>query len=469
VTVTRRTFRLPDLGEGLADGEVLAWLVDVGDVVEVNQPLCEVETAKAAVELPSPYAGRVAELHVRAGETLDVGAPLVSVEETVVAGAEGTPPQTGAPPAAGPAAEAGADSVPGRVPVTAAADPDADREPVLVGYGPRPTARTRRPRRPLDGATAPAAPRPPVAAIRLPRRDGHDTATSTGTGTGRRIALAAPPVRKRAKDLGVDLTAVRGSGPGGIVTRDDLEAAARGRSGGPGPTARSRRVPVTGVRRASAAAMVASAFTAPHATVFLVVDMTASLEAGARLARRRELEGLSVGPLLLVAKALLTSVRRHPDINARWDEAAREIEVFDSVNLGVAAATPRGLLVPNIEGADRLSFPDLARALTELTATARAGRTTPERLRGGTITITNVGVFGVDAGTPILNPGEAAILAVGAVKPSPWVCDGEVCVRSVAHLALSFDHRLVDGELASRVLADVGALLEDPALALAWC
>lgn len=456
--MTRTTFRLPDLGEGLADGEVLAWLVDVGDVVEVNQPLCEVETAKAAVELPSPYAGRVVELHVRAGETLDVGAPLVTVEETAAAG-----PGEAGPPAGTAATPAVPDPAPGAAgtPVPPPTAPEPDRQPVLVGYGPKPTARTRRPRRPLDGAAAPTAPAAAAAA-------------------GRRTALAAPPVRRRAAQLGVELPDVPGSGPGGIVTRRDLEAAVRERSRGsgassgascpaPGSPGGSRRVPVTGVRRATAAAMVASAFTAPHATVFLAVDMTTSLEAGARLARQQELDGLSVGPLLLVAKALLTAVRRHPEINARWDEPAREIEVFDSVNLGVAAATPRGLLVPNIEGADRLSFPDLARSLAELTATARAGRTTPERLRGGTITITNVGVFGVDAGTPILNPGEAAILAVGAVKPSPWVCGGEVCVRSVAQLALSFDHRLVDGELASRFLADVGALLEDPALSLAWC
>jgi 2-oxoisovalerate dehydrogenase E2 component (dihydrolipoyl transacylase) len=278
------------------------------------------------------------------------------------------------------------------------------------------------------------------------------------------VPLAKPPVRKLARDLGVDLRALDGSGPGGVITRDDVQSAAVPASAQPG----TRREPVRGVRRATAAAMVASAFTAPHVTEFLAVDVTATMALRDRLRATRDYADVPLSPLAFVAKAVCLALRRTPVLNARWDEPAGEIVHHDRVGLGIAAATPRGLLVPRIRDADTLSLRELATALHELATTARTGRTAPADLTGGTFTITNVGVFGVDTGTPILNPGEAGILAVGAIKEAPWVVDGALAVRTVCQLALSFDHRLVDGEQGSRFLADVGALLTDPGLALAW-
>jgi pyruvate dehydrogenase E2 component (dihydrolipoamide acetyltransferase) len=285
-------------------------------------------------------------------------------------------------------------------------------------------------------------------------------------------------VRKYAKDLGVDLTAVTGTGDGGVITRADVDAAVAGTGAGalaaesPAPpaarSAEDTRIPIKGVRKHTAAAMVASAFTAPHVTEFLTVDVTRMMRLRERLATRPELAGVKVSPLLFVAKALLLAAARHPMVNSSWDEAAQEIVVHGSVNLGIAAATPRGLVVPNIKDAGRLSLAELAGALADLTATARAGRTPPGDMTGGTMTITNVGVFGVDTGTPILNPGESAILAFGAVRELPWVHKGKVVPRQVTQLALSFDHRIIDGELGSRFLADVGALLHDPGVALAF-
>jgi pyruvate dehydrogenase E2 component (dihydrolipoamide acetyltransferase) len=291
--------------------------------------------------------------------------------------------------------------------------------------------------------------------------------------------LAKPPVRRLAKELGVDLTVLQGTGPGGVVTRADVEAVGR-RPSVPEPAIevvetpafdralRETRVPIKGVRKHTAAAMVSSAFTAPHVTEFLTIDMTPTMELRSRVQAMPELVGVKVSPLLFVAKALLLAVSRHPGINSTWDEAAQEIVVKDYVNLGIAAATPRGLLVPNVKDADQLSLAELARALQELAETAREGRTSPADMSGGTITITNVGMFGVDNGTPILNPGEAAILCFGAVRPMPWVVDGEVVVRQVTQLSLSFDHRVVDGQLGSQFLADVGRVLSDPATALVW-
>ncbi len=295
------------------------------------------------------------------------------------------------------------------------------------------------------------------------------------------MPLTKPPVRKLARDLGIDLAAVTGTGAGGVITRDDVEAYAAAstpastarpavtpdaaRTGSPGGV---RREPIRGVRKATAAAMVSSAFTAPHVTEFLAVDVTATMELRERLRASREYADVPLTPLVFIAKAVCLAARRTPEINAHWDEAAGEIVYYERVQLGIAAATPRGLIVPKIRDADTLSVRELALALGELTATARAGRTSPADMVGGTFTITNVGVFGIDTGTPILNPGEAAILAVGAIKPAPWVVDGELAVRTVGQLALSFDHRLVDGEQGSRFLADVGALLADPGLALVW-
>ncbi|CCG05511.1 dihydrolipoamide acetyltransferase family protein [Blastococcus saxobsidens] len=498
-TSALRQFKLPDVGEGLTEGEILQWLVEVGDTVTVNQALCEVETAKAAVELPSPWAGTVVELLFEAGTMVDVGTPIITID---TGGGSGGAPSPEPEPAED--GEPAAGLIGGTAP--------GGRTAVLVGYGPRTTEARRRPRRSgtsaatrataLPGADygsggppLPADDGPPLLATApdmrsKPVRHGglevgrqaeaaalrEDAAPARGVAPGRRgpRPLAKPPVRKYAKDLGVDLSALTGTGTGGCITRADVDAAVAGAETAvpapveAGPGGGGERIPVKGVRKATAAAMVASAFTAPHVTEFLTVDVTRMMKLRDRLAARPEFAGVKVSPLLFVAKALLLAARRHPMVNSSWDEAAQEIVVHGQVTLGIAAATPRGLIVPNIKDAGRLALPELAAALGDLTETARGGRTAPADMAGGTITITNVGVFGVDTGTPILNPGESAILAFGAVREMPWVHKGRIRVRQVTQLALSFDHRVVDGELGSRFLADVGAVLHDPGSALAY-
>ena len=442
----RKEFRLPDPGEGLTDADIVTWMVAPGDAVAVNQPVCEIETAKSLVELPSPWDGTVLELLVAEGANVAVGEPILAVE---VAGAEpeATKPQTTQTPAPGGEAGSGA---------------------TLVGYGNRPAEGARRRLRraapePAAVASQPAAPAPAADDPRV---------------------LAKPPVRKLAKDLGVDLAAIRGSGPGGIITRDDVvqyanEARPETYASHPGdepwlvgglvsPDGRRTRVPVRSVRRRTAEAMVSSAFTAPHVSVFHTVDVTRTMELLARLKEDREFKDLRLTPLLFAMKALLIAVHRHPEINASWDDEAQEIVYKHYVNLGIAASTNRGLMVPNIKDAHRMTLKELAEGLASLTASARASTLTPADMSDGTITITNVGVFGIDTGTPILNPGESAILAFGAIREMPWVVDGQVVPRHVTQLALSFDHRLVDGELGSRVLADVAKVLQDPGHGLVW-
>ena len=447
-----KQFRLPDVGEGLTEAEILGWSVAVGDTVKVNQVLVEIETAKAAVELPSPFAGKVSALLVEAGQTVDVGVPIIEIE---VVGAE---PE---------AASAAASSSAGAGAAVKAEAPK--REPVLVGYGVSEAATTRRARKnavaSVPSAQAPAvAAAPPVAPAPAP-----------APSVAPHHVLAKPLVRKLAKDLGVDLGTISPAREDGVITREEVERAATASSSpaiaaAPAPAvaalAEDRRVPIKGVRKATAAAMVASAFTAPHVTEFLTLDATRTVKLVERLRELPEYRDVKVSPLLIAAKALISAVGRFPEINASWDEAAQEIVLRGSVNLGIAAATPRGLVVPNIKAAERLSLHQLAQALGRLTATAREGKTPLADLTGGTITITNVGVFGVDTGTPILNPGEAAILAFGAIKQQPWVHKGKVKPRWVTTLALSFDHRLVDGELGSRFLRELGRGLEDPAAAL---
>jgi pyruvate dehydrogenase E2 component (dihydrolipoamide acetyltransferase) len=446
-----KKFVMPDVGEGLTEADIVAWQVAPGDRVTDGQVIVEVETAKAVVELPCPFDGVVAELLAGDGETVAVGTPIiaVAVEDEGAGGDEGGP---GLRPVAD---EAPAEEDAGPEP----RDPHATGQAVLVGYGPRTAGTRRRPRTPAAPAPkAPAAPEVPTAP-EVP-----------AAGPARTPVLAKPPVRKLARDLGVDLATVTPTGPGGTVTRGDVEAlvatpagaAALGVAG-----AGDHRIPVKGVRRATARAMVTSAFTAPHVTEWVQVDVTRTVKLVKRLRELPELAEARVTPLLLVARAFLAAARRYPQINASWDEAAQEIVVHGRVNLGIAAATPRGLLVPNIKDAGGLTLAELAAALTGLTETARAGRSTPEDLARGTLTITNVGVFGVDGGTPILNPGEAAILAVGAFRELPWVHKGKVRPRRVTTLSLSFDHRMVDGELGSKVLADVAAMLERPELLLA--
>ncbi|MFN8167860.1 MAG: dihydrolipoamide acetyltransferase family protein [Candidatus Nanopelagicales bacterium] len=468
-----KTFLLPDVGEGLTEAEILSWHVKPGDSVVVNQTIVEIETAKAAVELPCPYAGVVAEVFVAEGDVVEVGAPILSI---AVAGAAG-----GAP--AAPAPTTGAtDATPGPAAAPAA---EPAREAVLVGYGVRQTGTPKRRPRVLahdpHGTTAPEA-GPPGEAVKPVRMGGLEMGRRAEEMLSHRSAvLAKPPVRRLAKDLGVDLEAVDATGHDGVITRADVERAARlgggAAAGSAAPASRpvavpvpagerETRTPVKGVTKLMAEAMVTSAFTAPHVTEWVEVDVTRSLEFVERLRARPELDGVRVSPLLLVAAGLVRAARKHTGINAVWDAASLEIVTKHYVNLGIAAATPRGLVVPNVKDADSLDLVGLARALHDLVETAKAGRTTPADMTGGTITITNVGVFGVDGGTPIINPGESAILCMGRAVAKPWVVDGEVRVRQVMQLTLSFDHRLVDGALGSQVLADVARFLEDPAVDL---
>ncbi|MER6078163.1 dihydrolipoamide acetyltransferase family protein [Streptomyces sp. NPDC001833] len=466
-----REFKMPDVGEGLTEAEILKWYVQPGDTVTDGQVVCEVETAKAAVELPIPYDGVVRELRFAEGTTVDVGTAIIAVDVTGGASAE--------EPAAAPAPSPEPEKKP------------EGRQPVLVGYGVAASSTKRRPRKGPEVTVAEAA----VQAAVQQELNGHGPApvpapapaVAPAVEEERPRPLAKPPVRKLAKDLGVDLATVTPSGPDGIITREDVHAAVPAvpavPATAPQPTAtetavtpaaaspdiaRETRIPIKGVRKATAAAMVGSAFTAPHVTEFVTVDVTRTMKLVEELKQDKDLQGLRVNPLLLIAKALLVAIKRNPDINASWDEANQEIVLKHYVNLGIAAATPRGLIVPNIKDAHAKTLPQLAEALGELVGTARDGKTSPAAMQGGTVTITNVGVFGIDTGTPILNPGEAAILAVGAIKLQPWVHKGKVKPRQVTTLALSFDHRLVDGELGSKVLADIAAILEQPKRLITW-
>jgi 2-oxoisovalerate dehydrogenase E2 component (dihydrolipoyl transacylase) len=474
--MAEKEFKLPDVGEGLTEADIVAWHVKPGEAVEDGQIIVEIETAKAVVELPCPWDGTVTRLLAEEGQTVEVGVPIIAVE---VAG-QATPDR------------AERASVPAPAPAESAPDDDeAGAHSVLVGYGVKTSSTTRRARRTAAGrpetAEVPTAPEVPVEAPELatepratePRAPERRVAAARAPA---KPTLAKPPVRKLAKDLGISLAALAGSGPDGSITRDDVQRAATAdtqarsaQSGNGSRTATSptvpggeERIPVRGVRKHMAAAMVSSAFTAPHVTEFLQVDVTETMAALRRLRELPEFAELRVSPLLFVARALLIAVARHPLVNSSWDAAAEEIVVKHDVNLGIAVAAERGLIVPNIKRADALTLPDLARGLQTLTETARAGKATPADLSGGTITITNVGVFGVDAGTPILTPGETVILAFGQVKEAPWVVGGQLAVRQVCTLSLSFDHRIVDGELGSAVLRDVGSMLTDPLRILAW-
>ncbi|MFJ6027470.1 dihydrolipoamide acetyltransferase family protein [Pseudarthrobacter sp. NPDC092424] len=467
-----KEFRLPDLGEGLTESEILSWKVGVGDTVTLNQVIAEVETAKAVVELPSPFAGVIRELHEQPGTVVEVGKPIVTFEVADDGG--DAPSGAGGGDSPGTSGQAGAGPAGGGT----AAGGTAKREPNLVGYGAVVESSGRPARRPRNFAAvsappAPASPAPAPAPASPAPAPAAAPVPAAPAASGER-PRSTPPVRKLAKDLGVDLASVAATGPGGLITREDVQAYAGGAqstetgaasvSGSGQP--REVRTPIKGVRKFTAAAMVQSAFTAPHATEFLTVDVTPTMELLAKLKASREFQDCRVTPMTLAAKAVLIALKRNPSLNSRWDEASQEIVTFNYVNLGIAAATPRGLTVPNVKDADRLSLRDLAGAITELTETARAGKTAPADLSGGTISITNIGVFGIDAGTPILNPGEAAILALGAVRNMPWEYQGEVALRQVLTLSLSFDHRLVDGEQASRFLADVGAILAEPGMVL---
>jgi pyruvate dehydrogenase E2 component (dihydrolipoamide acetyltransferase) len=484
-----KQFKLPDVGEGLTEADILRWDVKVGDAVVVNQVLVEVETAKAAVELPSPYAGVVHEIHFDEGVTVDVGQPIITLkvgtgeltggsgssqptpsgakdvaETPVGGGAEDmipTPPADGGITGSAPAGAASGNGSNG----AGGSGGSGERQAVLVGYGVS-GERSRRRKRPQPSAGVPA----PTANEAFNVTPGAGAATAVVS--PHRTVLAKPPVRKLAKTLGVDLGTVVPTGPNGTISREDVQQAVSTPAAASAVPVREAetRIPIKGVRKHTAAAMVASAFTAPHVTEFITVDVSEMMELRKRIGARREFAGVKVSPLLFVARAVLWAAKRTPIINSTWDEAAGEIVVKHYVNLGIAAATDRGLIVPNIKGAESLSLLELAQAIGTLTETARAGKTTPADMSGGTFTITNVGVFGVDTGTPILNPGEAAILAFGATRRQPWVVgegdDERIEPRWVTQLAVSFDHRSVDGQQGSEFLADVAAVLRDPGLAL---
>jgi pyruvate dehydrogenase E2 component (dihydrolipoamide acetyltransferase) len=481
-----KTFNLPDPGEGLVEAEIVEWKVKPGDTVKVNDMVLEIETAKSLVELPIPWAGTVKDLLVEVGQTIDVGTPIISIDDGL----------------GGDEAPAAAPSIPGEK----AAPAEGASEAILVGYGAKAGATARRARK---GSVAPVAAAPvaaarteteqvaaaaPVAEPVVPaaRVESPAAAVPAVAPAGGR-PKAKPPVRKLAKDLGIDLASVTPTGVDGIITRDDVTNHASGASMNgaaaqadstavPAATAyrmpfgageREERTPIKGVRKMTAQAMVGSAFTAPHVTEWITIDVTKTMELVDRLKGSREFKDVKVTPLLVLARALVLAVRRNPGMNATWDEANQEIVQKNYVNLGIAAATPRGLIVPNIKDAHAMTMLELAQAIGQLTATAREGRTQPAEMSGGTMTITNVGVFGVDSGTPIINPGESAIVCFGAIRKQPWVitdADGndEIAIRHVTQLAVSFDHRLIDGELGSRFLSDLAAIMADPAQALVW-
>ncbi|MDA0290109.1 MAG: dihydrolipoamide acetyltransferase family protein [Actinomycetota bacterium] len=433
------TFPLPDVGEGLTEAEIVSWRVKPGDEVRVNQVVCEIETAKSLVELPSPFQGVVKELLVNEGDTVLVGTPIISVE------GEGgdSEPDAGVTDAVGD--------------VESSVTQEAAEPKNLVGYGTGPTTPTSRRKRAQAPADAPVVTPAPVAGTDLPLAESMPV-------------IAKPPIRKLAKDLGVSLDSVTGSGIGGEILRDDVIRHAgqatvfRNLATPEWPENREDRIPVKGVRKAIAQAMVKSMFTAPHVSVFVDVDATRTMDFVKRLKASPDFAGIKVSPLLVMVKAMIWAVQRNPTVNSTWTE--EEIIVHHFVNMGVAAATPRGLIVPNVKEAQSLSLRDLAMALEKLTVTAREGKTTPEEMSGGTITITNLGSFGVDTGTPILNPGEVTIVALGTIKPKPWVVNGEIRARMVTTVAASFDHRVVDGDVASKFVADVAAVMEEPALLL---
>ncbi|WP_010147448.1 dihydrolipoamide acetyltransferase family protein [Serinicoccus profundi] len=496
-------FKLPDPGEGLVEATVIEWKVAVGDTVRTNDIVVEVETAKSLVELPIPWAGTVTKILAAEGEEVEVGTGIVVIDTGDGAGTDGDG-ATGAGDTAGsggPDEEQDAAAAADLVPTPpAGGEGGTTRQAMLVGYGA------------IEGSTT-----------RRKRRSGASGAEAEAAATPQRKAKASPPVRKYAQERGVDINAVPAAGPTGIVRRSDIDTYLQGApppgyppatpdlqgsagagatspsaadgspstppsvaDGSPAPSSaaayqrpmlsrsgeREERVDVKGVRKLTAQAMVGSAFTAPHVTEFITVDVSRTMELIDRLKADRAYRDLRINPLLVLAKAMTVAVRRNPGMNAVWDEDAQQIVQRNYVNLGIAAATPRGLVVPNIKDADLMDLRQLAEAMTDLVATAKAGRTQPADMSGGTITITNVGVFGVDTGTPIINPGESAIVCFGAVRRMPWVVgEGEqerIEPRWVTQLAVSFDHRLIDGELGSRFLADLAALMEDPAKALAW-
>ena len=495
-------FPLPDVGEGLTEAEILSWKVAVGTEVAINDVLVEIETAKSVVELPSPFAGTVEALLVAEGETVEVGTPIISIS-----GGDNAPATPAAPAAA--EAESGtalvgsgpkADAVKRRArkrpasaaqPAQAVAAPVAPAVQAPVAHTPADSANRNQgllselaerasrfvENTPLNSVVQRLAHEPIAAQTPAPAQDSAPTQALPPEQVPYRPTLAAPPVRLAAKELGVDLAHVTATGARGQVTKQDLmnyvahlkdvqHSGARQPfwQGATTPGDRIERIPVRGVRKATAKAMVASAFSAPHVSIFVDVDASRTMEFVKRLKKSRHFEGVKVTPLLVLAAAVIWAAERNPQVNATWTDS--EIQIKHFMNLGIAAATPRGLMVPNIKDAQELSLRELAIALNNLTTRAREGKTQPAEMANGTLTITNIGSLGIDTGTPIINPGEVAIVAFGTIKQKPWVVDGEVIPRWVTTLGGSFDHRVVDGDLSARFMADVAAILEEPALLL---
>ena len=454
-------FDLPDVGEGLTEAEIVSWKVSVGDTVTVNQIIVEIETAKSLVELPCPFAGVVTQLLANEGDTVNVGSPIIGVtvsEATAAVAAGHAPTSTPNLVAQNDVSTEAIQAVSEVVSTSAEEKP----QPNLVGYGVSAAAPSRR-RRGINTAAVSVV----GASIANAAAPGTDLIPIIPTAD---VVLAKPPIRKLAKDMNVDISKVKATGVSGEVTREDILAASQVASvfknqTTPEPKAeREERIPVKGVRKAIATAMVQSAFTAPHVSIFVDVDATRTMEYVKRLKASADFAGVKVTPLLIMAKAMIWAARRNPTVNSTWTDT--EIIVHNYVNFGVAAATPRGLIVPNVKDADQLSMLELAMALEKLASTAREGKTTPADMQGGTITVTNIGVFGVDTGTPILNPGEVGIVALGSIRPKPWVVDNEILIRQVTTIGATFDHRVVDGDVASRFVQDVASVIEEPALLL---
>ena len=492
-------FPLPDVGEGLTEAEIVQWRVAPGDRIALDQVFVEIETAKSLVELPSAFEGVVSELLVDEGNTVNVGTPILVIQTDVPASDVPGTDVAGANAAEAATPPPGATTNPSGTAASHAPTVAEGGGAVLVGHGTTGSTATRRKRHPSPGgahghlAAQPgsgASPGGVAAAVAATDRGVAGPATSAPAGAGatgstgsaaasaspslrpanRLPVIAKPPIRKLAKDLGVDLSRVAPTGSIGDITRDDVIREAnqasvfRNIQTPEWPADREERVPVKGVRKAIASAMVQSAFQAPHVGLFVDVDATRTMEYVKRLKASPDYAGVRISPLLVMAKAMIWAVRRNPTVNAQWTDD--EIIVKHYVNLGIAAATPRGLIVPNVKDAQEMTMTELATALEQLTLTAREGKTQPAEMQNGTITITNIGVFGMDTGTPILNPGEVAIVALGTIKQKPWVVDGEVRPRYVTTIGASFDHRVVDGDVASRFLADVASIIEEPALLL---
>ncbi|WP_125106581.1 MULTISPECIES: dihydrolipoamide acetyltransferase family protein [Gulosibacter] len=445
-------FELPEIGEGLTEATIVNWHVRAGDTVAVNDVLVEVETAKSLVEMPSPFAGVIDELIPAEGEEVEVGSVILTWTDPADPDGDSHPGIT--TPEVAEAEQDAAQSV--------SEEGDAEVGASLVGYGSAPAASSRRSARHASNARR-------AAKAAAERRKKPELPASVPAAAAFPI-IAKPPIRKLAKDLEVDLSSVTATGQAGEITRDDVirhAEQAKLFTNLETPNwneEREERHPVKGVRKMIAQNMVQSMFTAPHVTLFVDVDASRTMEYVKRLKESPHFAGIKVSPLLLIAKAVMWAIQRNPTTNATWTDEEYIIKHY--VNLGIAAATPRGLLVPNIKNAHEMSMRELAESLQELTITARDGKTPPADQQGGTFTITNIGVFGMDSGTPVLNPGEVGILAFGTVRPKPWVVDDEVRVRQVTTLAASFDHRLVDGDVASRFLADVARIVEEPALLL---